>query len=315
MTPTKVKWNKILLGTLVLASLVFTINFIVKTDIFEKNEELIPKRIHFVILSKDGNTKKLSLSSFVAIKAAKMIYADWQIWVHHDGKIAGENWDRAKQFIDKLVQVSPPDTISGKNIQIVQHKSDWIRLNILREYGGVYLDTDVIAIRPIPPVLRKSNTVLAREKNNDRICNAIIMAKPNSIFINDWIEGYITGYNPNSWSYNSMEYPTLMGKLYTGEVNIQDRQLFFYGYEDIHTRNLNIDHHFFLHFWYTASVDNWKSSEGIENWTREDLVRKNSTFSNIMLRYLDWKEERDGPKYRRQWSYEEVVDAERRNPW
>lgn len=282
-----------------------------------KNEEgdLIPKLIHFVLVSMNGKPKKIPLCYFVSIKAAKIMYPDWQIWVHHDGNMVGEHWNNSLQYIDKLITVTVPASIQGQWIKFVQHKADWIRLDIMRKYGGIYLDIDVIAIRPIPTALRTSNVVLAREKNEDRICNAIIMSKPNSKFINEWIKNYISDYKSRSWSYNSMEYPTLLSKLYTGEVNVQERNLFFYGYEEIYTKNLNIDHHLFLHYWHSNAKKNWKSTEGLDFWTLNDLYKQDSTFSNIMLRYLNWKEERDGPKYRRQWSIDEIIEAERRNPW
>jgi hypothetical protein len=65
--------------------------------------------------------------------------------------------------------------------------SDYIRLHVLLEYGGVYLDTDVELVRPFDELLRYSCVVGFEHVHLSKRCigNAVLMAVPGHSFIQE----------------------------------------------------------------------------------------------------------------------------------
>jgi len=75
------------------------------------------------------------------------------------------------------------------------------------EFGGIYLDPDVLVLRSFDP-LRRMPLTLARESIQPivTISNGIIVCRPGTVFIRLWLETYRT-FSPNVWSYHSTHIP------------------------------------------------------------------------------------------------------------
>ena len=71
---------------------------------------------------------------------------------------------------------------------------------ILMEYGGIYLDYDVIVLRSMDP-LRKYDVTLGKEKPPKFIAG-IIVARPNAMFLRLWYNSYRNNYRQLDWDYN-----------------------------------------------------------------------------------------------------------------
>ena len=52
----------------------------------------------------------------------------------------------------KLVYRQPPVQVHGQNISRIYHRADVAKFQILLEYGGIYLDNDVIVVNSLDPV-------------------------------------------------------------------------------------------------------------------------------------------------------------------
>ena len=66
--------------------------------------------------------------------------------------------------------------------------SDYVRLNALFQYGGIYLDTDVEVFKSFDELL--NNEVFVCFESNDSISTAVIGAVPNNKFIKEFMEYY-----------------------------------------------------------------------------------------------------------------------------
>ena len=53
----------------------------------------------------------------------------------------------------------PPLYIHGQNLSNIYHRGDVTKLEILLEYGGIYLDYDVIVVNSLDPVRRYDATL------------------------------------------------------------------------------------------------------------------------------------------------------------
>jgi len=72
------------------------------------------------------------------------------------------------------------------------------------EFGGIYLDPDVLVLRSFDPLRRKSLT-MGRESSAS-ISNGIIVGRRGAVFMRLWLEAYRT-FNPDVWAYHSTEVP------------------------------------------------------------------------------------------------------------
>jgi len=81
-------------------------------------------------------------------------------------------------------------------------------VDLLRaEFGGIYLDPDVLVLRSFDSLRRKSLT-LARESIEPivTISNGIIVCRRGAVFMRLWLETYRT-FNPDVWAYHSVHVP------------------------------------------------------------------------------------------------------------
>lgn len=66
--------------------------------------------------------------------------------------------------------------------------SDYVRLWALKKYGGIYLDTDIELIKPIPKSLLDNKVVLGTD-DGGRL-TALMMSEPEHIFFSEALENY-----------------------------------------------------------------------------------------------------------------------------
>lgn len=61
---------------------------------------------------------------------------------HSDVEPVGPWWDEISPLVT-FSHVPAPDRIFGQKVDVLAHKTDILRLMILRRLGGIYIDTDV----------------------------------------------------------------------------------------------------------------------------------------------------------------------------
>lgn len=94
-----------------------------------------------------------------------------------------------------------------------EHKSDWIRLALLKQYGGLWMDITIIMNRSFDDIYNESCTLKSmltgfqlrgdytKYKNNKYIENWFIMAPKNSNIISLWYTEFNTAINMGFLSY------------------------------------------------------------------------------------------------------------------
>nr|XP_020724958.1 alpha-1,4-N-acetylglucosaminyltransferase isoform X2 [Odocoileus virginianus texanus] len=93
--------------------------------------------------------------------------------------------------------------------------SDASRLAFIWKYGGVYMDTDVISIRPIP-----EDNFLAAQKSQFS-SNGVFGFLPHHPFLWECMENFVENYNPNIWGHQG---PELMTRLLRVWCKLRDFQ-------------------------------------------------------------------------------------------
>jgi hypothetical protein len=98
---------------------------------------------------------------YLAIKSAHDVNKPDNIFFYYCYEPYGEWWDRAQKYITP-VKVEPPKEIFGNPINSYAHQADVIRLQVLIEEGGIYLDSDTLCLKPLTPFLDKGKFVMVR---------------------------------------------------------------------------------------------------------------------------------------------------------
>lgn len=160
-------------------------------------KHVIPNIVHYVWLLNDPSELRMPFKLFVSAYSAHLFWKPDRIYIHTDASrgvladavLTGDVWTRR---ILALPGVTPnfvrAPTVTDKGVEIVrvEHKADFLRMAVLRDFGGVYLDTDVVPLRDIAP-LRNSGfanvlggAVALSMKRAGYINNGVMMAVPQS---------------------------------------------------------------------------------------------------------------------------------------
>lgn len=152
----------------------------------------IPPIVHFVQLKEDqGSPLHFSFEDFLALYAAYYYVHPTTIYIHHDFSLEeiadatrrGTSWTRQvlKAFpCLQLNRVTAPTEANGHNITRVEHRSDFVRLEQLRRHGGIYLDWDVVTLRPLAPLRHAGFQAVVGRQFDAFVNNGIILATPQS---------------------------------------------------------------------------------------------------------------------------------------
>lgn len=128
-----------------------------------------PKKIHFIWL---GNNPK-NQYTIKCIESWKKFCPDYEIIEWNETNFDFSNCEFCKE------------AYQAKKYAFV---SDYIRLKVLYEFGGIYLDTDVELLKPIDELLN-FDSVFGFE-NEGYLQTAVMITKPNMPWLKDLIEIY-----------------------------------------------------------------------------------------------------------------------------
>jgi hypothetical protein len=173
----------------------------------------IPSIVHFVYGLRRNAT--FGFTHYAAIRSALAVHRPRRLLFHYTHRPAGEFFEALAPAME-LVHHAPVESAMGRCVAHVAHKADFVRLHVLREYGGLYLDIDTLSLRPLPAALRQSaEFVIAKQLPNgarDRappcsprgdgsfacdehplergLCNAVMAAAPGARFASHWLGHY-----------------------------------------------------------------------------------------------------------------------------
>ncbi len=250
---------------------------------------MIPRLVHFVFgLNEDFAKIPFSLYHYLAVASVRAINRDYEVVVHYYYEPEGnEWWERCKQIavMDKLE--APPSAFHGKSIKYYAHKTDWVRLDILFNEGGIYLDMDTICISPFDPLLGSfRKCVMGLEVWNGELtglCNAVIMAEKSHPFLKMWQDSF-SDFNPEDWNQMACRKPLELYMKHKSLVHIEPPESFFlltWSEKDLRDAHVNVIAHprsYSMHLWESKA---YKSH--LQHITEPDIRTRHSTY-NILAR-------------------------------
>ncbi len=140
---------------------------------------MIPNIVHFVWIT-GPNSREFSFVNHLAVRAAHDVQQPDKLLIHCNQEPVGNpNWERIRPYAE-IVPLEAPDA------QYPQYQSDIARLNILLEHGGIYLDTDMLLLKPLLVNVDHECVVSADSPAQTALNAGLLMAKPGAKFIREW---------------------------------------------------------------------------------------------------------------------------------
>jgi hypothetical protein len=178
--------------------------------------------IHFIWLTQTGS-RPFSFINALAVRAASIHhYTDDMVMWCNEIPRNNPNWNMVKDLFE-VRHIDAPNEIDGIPLEHIQYKADVLRLRILQEHGGIYLDTDSLLLKPLTPLVGPE-IVLAQE-SPDSIAMSPIIAKPGAEFIKCWLERIPAALEIGTWAYHAVNLPVEISKVC--ECDIRPQQEFF----------------------------------------------------------------------------------------
>jgi Glycosyltransferase sugar-binding region containing DXD motif len=165
----------------------------------------IPNIVHYVWILRDPAVFSLDFKLFISFYSAHLYFQPDAIYIHTDASPdvfehankSGDVWTQRILALPNIRyhQVSPLiETRKGVPITRLEHKADFLRMEALYEFGGVYMDSDAVPLRDVAD-LRNSGfanivggAVALTMKHTGKINNGVMMSVPRGTMMDIYIQ-------------------------------------------------------------------------------------------------------------------------------
>lgn len=185
-------------------SSVYNLNFTSGVINATDRNYVIPNIVHYVRYK----SKRLSFVEYICLRSAYVKQKPDFIFVHTDSPhgLKGKywRWIKREQDLYNRVVILPsemPTEVFGHKLNHLYrfyHASDVVRLQVLKRYGGIYLDNDMFVINNLDKYRKHEMTVSWPDGENRTIGNMIVIANRNARFLARWLDNY-RDYRSDSW--------------------------------------------------------------------------------------------------------------------
>jgi hypothetical protein len=197
--------------------------------------------VHFCFgMTPDFGGRPFGFSHYLAVRSAWEVLEPDVILMHYVHEPQGHWWELARPYLH-LHKVRPVAGIYGFPASHPAHRADIIRLAALIAMGGIYLDTDVLVVRPFGS-LGDPDFAAAWEFTADGrlvgLSNAVLAAKAGSRFAQLCLEGHDpkkslwSGFRANGKDHNyvemSVRYPAMLASLCPTMVKTLPQETFLW---------------------------------------------------------------------------------------
>ncbi|KIW12247.1 hypothetical protein PV08_09523 [Exophiala spinifera] len=159
----------------------------------------IPNYVHYVQLQKHERAKfHFEFKHFLSVYSSVVYLKPKTIFLHTDFSeeaiekvLQSDNprdkWTRRilslKSVKVRHVRAPTVATGNGKKIVEIQHKSDFVRMDAVYEFGGLYMDFDVLPLRDITPLRRSGFKNIVGREHGGAINNGCWLSAPKTAMV------------------------------------------------------------------------------------------------------------------------------------
>jgi hypothetical protein len=183
----------------------------------------IPKTLHYCYFKPDFADKPWSLVHYVCVKSAIQRIKPEAAFFYYENEPQGPWWELSKPLL-RPTKITAPREIFGRALVHPAHRADVVRLQMLLEHGGIYLDTDVFVHRDFDDLLDNS-CVIGQEgiDASEGLSNAVLLAERGVSFLQRWYEEYHwfrSKGRDEYWNEHSIKLPLKFAAQYPREVTV-----------------------------------------------------------------------------------------------
>jgi glycosyltransferase involved in cell wall biosynthesis len=180
----------------------------------------IPNVVHMIWFT-GPKSREFSYVNYLTVKAASEVQKPDAIFMYYNVDHPNNpHWQEIKELVT-MVYMEPPTHLDGISLEDwPQYQADVVRLQKLYEYGGIYLDTDSVMLKPFGDLMNE-DVVLSgavtgltpKAKDGDDFFSAgVMLAQAKSPFINLWLERMASGLSKNVWAWHAVNLPAEIAK-------------------------------------------------------------------------------------------------------
>ena len=232
-------------------------------------DSLIPNIAHMVWLGGGQMDFLFYLSVLSLLHVAEVE----KLYIHGDGPPSGAYWERVKDHPRlHLIFREVPHTVFGTSVNDLSHVSDIWRVDFMIKYGGIYLDTDAVFVKPLNKFIRSFDAIasydwkLMNPPFPDVINFGVMAGKPNATF---WhlFQKSMSWFRDKDWTFNGLRQPYRLQEKTPSLIRVDPRlQVICYHFKCHPTwhpqyHNENIDH---LN---SNSIKDWRHDTYAFHWT------------------------------------------------
>ncbi|KAL4235989.1 hypothetical protein ACF0H5_004377 [Mactra antiquata] len=179
-------------------------------------EQRVPNVVHYVWYKRG----ELSFVPFLSLLGVIRFVKPCVI-VFHGAAPYGKYWDAFTYLWPRVILLKreAPVMISNKYLRHREHASDFMRIEALIKYGGIYMDTDTVLVKSVDK-LRNYSCVMS-EQSSGLMGSAFVMSEKNGTFVNKWMDGYRYNYIPEKYAYNAMVYPKKLKTTLKDHIHVE----------------------------------------------------------------------------------------------
>ena len=270
---------------------------------------------HFVFGLRE-QTEPFHLLHWLSLVSCLEVNRPDAVHLHYRHEPFGPWWDRIKPRLnlrrvpERITGFAPEryrNSDEGRLIERLDlsyaHQTDFLRMDILIEHGGVYADVDTLFVQCYPDewfdadfAIGEENAALADDATiRPSLCNAVLFAHPNSRFATAWRENMAAVFD-GTWNRHSCDEPARLWRTMPDAVKVLPAEYFYhFGGSNTGLRTLleesarAPDHlhsvHLWAHLWWAESRQDFSrvhAGQIDEAWIRT----RDCTLANLARRFL-----------------------------
>ncbi len=277
----------------------------------------VPRRFHFVFGLRP-QTEPFHLAYYLCLESCRRVNRPDAIVFHCHQEPWGEWWDRIRPHLT-IARVEP-ETFVTRSARYFEHQEGWfirragldyahqtdfLRLKLLIEHGGVYADIDTLFVQPLPDDLFTRSFVIGEEdpvkphgsdKVERSLCNALMLSAPGSRFARTWLARMYDVFD-GTWSRHSCTEAARLQRKMPGEVHVVPPRWFYRhmwtreGLADLFERLVpDVEGVYSLHLWSHLWWDPRRTDLSLfhgELLTEEYVRRGATTYAALARKFLE----------------------------
>jgi mannosyltransferase OCH1-like enzyme len=196
---------------------------------------MIPKIIHYIWL---GGKPKPTLAHICILS-----------WREKNPDYTIVEWNETNLDLDKLTRENRFFAECRKR-HMWAHMTDYIRLNILYEIGGIYMDTDMLVLKSLDKFLNDGAFIGKENSQNELSCGIMGFTKGNA-----FLKSVLEFYREKIWHMNIWTIPSIFTYVFeksaaVPNLKIYDQEYFYpYPYRADFNMTCLTENSYTIHWW------------------------------------------------------------------